>query len=163
MTPFVDRVCAFEALPKTILQAFGIDDEEHARTVYDGRRVRAAQQGLDVVILDEETIPRGAGGCSDQHEHRLILRVTLATLGQGDRSGKNQLTEMRAKVRALVAALDSQRPWLDVIGPEVLETTAELRSIDETPESTNKIRGVVALSVLTRGTGDLDDLESPGG
>ena len=163
MTPFVDRLCAFEALPRSILQAFGIDDEEHARTVYDGRRVRSAQQGLDVQIQDEETIQRGAGGCSEQHEHRLLLRVTLTLLGQGDRTGKNQLTAIRARVRGLVAAFDSQRPWLEVIGPEVLSTTAELRSLDETPDSANKIRGVVALSVLTRGSGDLDDLESPGG
>lgn len=163
LTPFIDRLMTDAALPTTIRRALGIDDEDHAAIAYNGRRPRAVRSPLEVFVEDDETLPQGGGGASDRTEHRLLLHVTFRSLGSGDRTGRTQLEAMRGYCRALVAALDCQRLWLDVIGTDVMCSTAEIRSVDEDKEAVTGIEGVVALSVVTRGSGEVDGLESPGG
>lgn len=163
LVTFADRLMADEALPRTIRVALGIDDEDHAAVTYGGRRPRAVRQALEVWIEDDEVIPAAGAPLGDLHEHRFLLHVGYRAMGPADRTGRNQLDAMRTHCRTLVAALDLKRLWVDVIGSEVLCSTAAVRDVDADPEEKNQIEGLVALSVLTRGAGELDGTQSPGG
>lgn len=160
LVTFRDRAMADAVLPASIRSCLGLTD---ASSVYDARRPRAVKQPTEVVLLWLPPIDRGRGGAHQVTEHRIRAHVRVRAMGDAARSGKQQAEVVGTHLESLRAGFDGQRPWIDELEGDVLSTRCEIEEQDVEPGDMGAIEGRVLLSVFTKGTGNRDGAESPGG